>query len=170
MLHTCSNSGRSGSGLLKTVTQQHMSPPRVHSRVRTHTHTHTHTHTQMVPRFPADRKPGLQPPTRPQHGHGERPSWGELPRRKPTPLSGTPPPRFLPHPSLWPREASGGCPWHQSPMKPRRAEIQVGRCSVWTVRGMGWACSLTQPVLGATAQLDRAATCRWAGESNEREC
>lgn len=164
MSQTCSS--RSGSGLLVTQTQWH-----VCGHGHTHTHTYIHTHTQMVPHFPTspDRTPDLQPLPR-------MAMVGGLP-------GGTPPEKthsshipstahlcFLPYPLLWPGKASGGCQWHRSPTKRSRAKTQVARCSAWTVRGMGWACSLTQPALGTTAQLDRAATCRWAGESNEREC
>lgn len=58
----------------------------------------------------------------------------------------------------------------QKPHEAKQSRDQGDQVQLWTVRGMGWACSLTQPALGTTAQLDRAATCRWAGESNEKEC
>lgn len=68
------------------------------------------------------------------------------------------------------KDSLSSCQQHQSPHRAMQCSQGAARHSMWTARGMGWACSLTQPALGTTAQLDRAATCRWAGESNEREC
>lgn len=128
-------------------------------------HTHRHTRAQMVctpQRHLMD--PAFSPST-PQHGRGGRPDGRPPPEKTPSCIPHRPRPVCLPIPLLWPREASGDRPWHRSPTRPSTAEIQAGSAQ----RGMGWACSLTQPALGTTAQLDRAATCRWAGESNERE-
>lgn len=134
------------------------------------THVRAHTHTQMTPVFPTspDRTPDLQPlSSMAMVGGLPGGTSGEIPLPAPTPLLPIPIPGCA---QGKPREGGGGCRWDRSLTKPSRAETRVARCSSWTVRGMGWACSLTQPALRTTAQLDRAATCRWAGESNEKEC
>ena len=138
------------------------------ARARTHTHTHTHTHTGACARadglhFPAspDRTQAFSPST-PQHGRSGRPDGEDSSRENPVLYPTSPPPTFSPYHLLWPREAWGRG-W---------LETKHSKDPGWQrrrVRGMGCACSLTQPALGTTAQLDRAATCRWAGESNERE-
>lgn len=88
--------------------------------------------------------------------------------RKPTPTA--PRSRFL-CPLLWPRIVSVAVVVGSTQAPHSHAEQPGGSQahSMWTARGMGWACSLTQPALGTTAQLDSAATCRWAGKSSERE-
>lgn len=151
--HRHAAAGRNGGGLLATDAAAKMC-------------AHRHTHTQMVPRCPTspDRTPDLQPSlssTAMLGGPPERTS-GESPPPYPTPSSPFLAP-VMPRGSL--RGLSVG-----SPTKPSRAATRVAGRSAWTARGMGWACSLTQPALRTTAQLDRAATCRWAGESNEKEC
>lgn len=67
-------------------------------------------------------------------------------------------------------DSLGSHQWRAKAPQSHAEQRGAARPSMWTARGVGWACSLTQPALGTTAQLDRAATCRWAGESNEREC
>lgn len=111
-----------------------------HVRARVHTHTDDDSLPSITSAWP-----------------GQRPARGG-------------PPEKTPFPSLYPTVARGGLRGLSVAPKPSRAETWVARCSARTVRGMGWACSLTQPALRTTAQLDRAATCRWAGESSEREC
>lgn len=159
MSHTCSSSGGSGSGLPTTATSSICAQA-----------AHTHTRAQMV--FTSQHhltgpRPSAPPP--PQHGRGGRPDREDSSRENPVLYPISPPPTFSPYSLQRPREAWGRG-WrqrHWSPTRPSTAEIQAG--SAQRVRGMGCACSLTQPALGTTAQLDRAATCRWAGESNERE-
>lgn len=110
-----------------------------------------HTQGQMALYFLTCQDPG--PLALPHPDHDRRPAWGDCSRANP-----------LPHP-----HSSGASSGPKAP-RSHAEQTWAARHSTWTVRGMGWACSLTQPALGTTAQLDRAATCRWAGESNEREC
>lgn len=152
---TRSGGGRSGSGLPTTVTS---------STCAEAAHTHTHAHADGLHSPASADRTGLQPLYPPAWPRWEARQGGSSrgePRLYPT----SPPPSLSLCPCCGQAEPWG--PWHQSPTRPSTAEIQAG--SARTVRGMGWACSLTQPALGTTAQLDRAATCRWAGESNERE-
>ena len=162
MSHTCSSSDRSGSGLPTSATSSICAQARARAR------THTHTHTGACARadglhFPAspDRTQAFSPST-PQPGRSGRPDGEDSSRENPVLYPTSPPPTFSPYHLLWPREAWGRG-W---------LETKHSKDPGWQrrrVRGMGCACSLTQPALGTTAQLDRAATCRWAGESNERE-
>lgn len=122
-------------------------------RETAHAQTHRHAQRKMAPHFLASpaRTQNFQPTS----------AWPKLAWSACSRGNHAQSPSFPSYPLLW---AVGGTTPHTA------RQTQAARHSTWTARGMGWACSLTQPALRTTAQLDRAATCRWAGESNEREC